>query len=251
MTPCPGSFRPVGLHLVCRPGAPGRGRVRSRLIDTTRPDDEFLARTEPFAEPREGGLEHGASRYAEGLRRTRAQRRASRHNKRRDPMHKAYAVAAGVMSTAVVAAAVFAILAFAGVFSVSPGMGGGDHTQTLVKQASSTTTDPPSPSTTTAPPSPGTDPELLSPDTAAQTGRSPLPPSNRVATPHTTAGAKVPAPSLNSNGSQPLSSASSPPVSGAPAPAQTTARTGSPTCHGDHKKSPKGQAGQPSRCSRS
>jgi hypothetical protein len=79
-----------------------------------RPDDDFLARTEPFAEPRRGGLEHGASGYAEGLRRPRAERRASRQDKRREAMHKPYAVAAGVMGTAVVAAAAFAVLVFAG-----------------------------------------------------------------------------------------------------------------------------------------
>jgi hypothetical protein len=216
-----------------------------------RPDDDFLARTEPFAEPRRGGLEHGASGYAEGLRRPRAERRASRQDKRREAMHKPYAVAAGVMGTAVVAAAAFAVLVFAGVFAVSPGVGGGHRGETLVKQPSSTTTDPPSPSTTTAPPSPGTIPGPLSSNTAAQTGRSPLPPSHRVAIPHTTAGAQVPAPSLNSNSSQRLSSASSPPPSGAPAPAPRAAPAESPTCHRDPKKSPKGQVGQPSRCSRS
>ena len=139
----------------------------------TRPDDDFLARTEPFAEPRGGRLEHGASGYAEGLRRTRAERRASRHDNRREVTHKAYVVAAGVMGTAVVAAAVFAVLVFAGVFDVSTGVGGGHRTETLVKHPSSTTTDPPSPSTTTAPPSPDTATAPLSPDTAAQTGRSP------------------------------------------------------------------------------
>jgi hypothetical protein len=212
-------------------------------------DDEFLARTEPFAESRGGGLEHGASGYAGGLRRT---RRASRHNKSREATHKAYVVGAGVMGTAVVAAAAFAVLVFAGVFAVSPGVGGGHRTETLEKEPFSTTTDAPPPSTTTAPLPPGTTPEPLSPNTGVQTGRSPLPPSNSVAIPHTTAGAQVPAqPSLNSNDSQQLSSVSSPPPSAAPAPAPATSPAGKPTCHSDPKKSPKGQAGQPSRCSRS
>jgi hypothetical protein len=143
-------------------------------------------------------------------------------------MHGPYVVAAGVMGTAVVVAAAFAVLVFAGVFDVSPGVGGGHRTETLVKHPSRTTTDPSSPSTTTTtPPSLDTTAQTgpLSPDAAAQTGRSPLPPSNRVASPHTTAGAQVPAPpSLNS--------------SGAPAPALTTVPAGSPTCDSP-KESPK------------
>jgi hypothetical protein len=192
----------------------------------TRRDDDFLARVEPFAEPRGGGPEHGSSRYAEGLRRAKAERRASLesgvagqvHNKRREAMHKAYVVGAGVMGAAVVAAAAVAVLVFTGVIAVSPGTSGGDRrAEALGQQPSSTTTTPPSsPSTTTGPPS-------LS--TAAESGPSPLRPSHPVATPDTTAGEQVPArPSSNSGGSARLSSASSPPPSGAPAPGAPTAR---------------------------
>ncbi len=74
------------------------------------------------------------------------------------------------MGTAVVVAAAFALLVLAGVFDISPGVGGGHRTETLVKHPSSTTTDPPPPSTTTAPPSPAPTPGPLSPDTTAQTG---------------------------------------------------------------------------------
>jgi hypothetical protein len=199
----------------------------------TRGDDDFLARTEPLAKPRE---EHRSSGYAEGLRRARAERRASRDSERRDAMRKAFVVAAGVMGAAVVVAAVFAILVFAGLFTVSPGVGGGHGTETLAQQPASTP-DPPAPSTTTVLLSPGDPTEAVPPSTAAQTGRSPLPSSNRVAIPHSTADTQVPAlPSLNSNGSQQLSSASSAPPSGAPFQAPTTAPAGSPKCHGNSKK---------------
>jgi hypothetical protein len=153
---------------------------------------------------------------------------------------------AGVMGAAVVLAAVFAVLVFAGLFTVSSGVGDGHRTKTLVQQAASTP-DPPAPSTTTAPPSPDDTAGADSPRTAAHAGRSPIPSSGPVAMPRTTAGTQVPAPpSFNSNGSQQLSSASSPPPSGAPSPAPTTAPTGSSTCHGNSKKVPRGQVGQAS-----
>ena len=204
----------------------------------------ILLRT-PVVVVRDAWLDaRSTGKVPDGLRSTRAERRASRHNERREATHKAYVVAAGVMGTASIAAAAFAVLVFAGLFTVSPGGGGGHRTETLVKQPPDTTTDPSSPSTTAAP-SPDTTSEPPPPNTAAQTGRSPLPPSNRVATPPTTAGAQVPQvpapPPLNSNGAQPLSSASSPLPSGAPAPTPTTAPAGrlpSPTCPGDAKKSP-------------
>jgi lipopolysaccharide/colanic/teichoic acid biosynthesis glycosyltransferase len=208
----------------------------------------ILLRT-PLVVVRDAWLDaRSTAKVPDGRRSTRAERRASRHNESREATHKAYVVAAGVMGTAVMAAAAFAVLVFAGLFTVSPGVGGGHRTETLVKQPSDTTTDPPSPSTTTAPPSQSDTTGALSLSTAAQAGRSPLPSSNRVATPPTTAGAHVPQvpapPPLSSSGSEQLSSASSPPSGGAPAPAPTTAPAGSPTCHGDAKKSPKGQVGQ-------
>jgi hypothetical protein len=195
--------------------------VARRVGIVTGCDDEFLARTEPFAEPRGGGPEHGASGYAAGLRRT---RRASRHNKSRDAMHKAYVVSAGVMGIAVVAAAAVAVLVFAGVFAVSPGTSGGHRRgEAVEQQPSSTTTPPSSPSTTRGAPSPST---------AAETGRSPLRPSHPVAIPDTTTGEQVPArPASNSGGSEQMSSASSPTPSGASAPGAPTA----PALSGDDR----------------
>ena len=73
-----------------------------------------LARTEPFEEPHRGGLEHGSAGYAEGLRQSRAEFRASRHNGRRAAMRGAFVVGAGVMGAAVVAAAAFTVLELAG-----------------------------------------------------------------------------------------------------------------------------------------
>jgi len=194
-----------------------------------RGDDDFLARTEPLAVPRE---EQGSSGYAEGLRRTRTERRASRDSEKREVMRKAFVVGAGVMGAAVVVAAVFAVLVFAGLFTVSPGVGGGHRTETPVHGPAGTP-DQSAPSTTTLPLTPGDTREADPPSTAAQTGHSPLPPSSRVAIPRTTAGTEVSAlPSLNSDGSQQVSSASSPPPSGARVPAPT----GSPTCHRKSKK---------------
>ncbi len=198
----------------------------------TRGDDDFVARTEPLAQPREAP---GSSGYAEGLRRRRAARRASRDSEKREAMRKAFVVGAGVMGAAVVVAALFAVLVFAGLFTVSPGVGAGHRTKTLVQQPASTP-DPPAPSITTVPLSPSDTTGTDWPSTATRTGRSPLPSSGPVAIPRTTAGTQVPAlPSLNANGSQQLSSASSPPPSGAPSPAPTTGSTGSPTCHGKSK----------------
>jgi hypothetical protein len=204
----------------------------------TRGEDDFLARPEPLAVPRE---EHGSSGYAEGLRRTTAKRRASRDSERGDAMRKALVVGASVMGAAVVVAAVFAVLVFAGLFTVSPGVGGGHGTETLVQQPASTP-DTPAPSTTTVPLAPVDTTGATPPTTAAQTGRSPLPSSTRVTIPPSTAGTagtQAPAlPSLNSIGSQQLSSASPPSLGGAPvpAPAPTTAPAESPTCHGNSKK---------------
>jgi hypothetical protein len=195
----------------------GSETVARRIGIVTRRDDDFLARTEPFAEPRGGVLGHASAGYAEGLRQSRAELCASRHNERRAAMRGAFVVGAGVMGAAVVAAAAFTILVFAGLFSVSSGAGGGHRTATLAQQPPSGTTPPSSPSTTTPPSSPSEaiDPPsrsdttgALSSSTAAQTGRSLLPSSNRVATPRTTAGAQVPAPPPES----------APPAS-APAPA--------------------------------
>ncbi len=49
----------------------------------TRRDDDFLARTEPFAEQRGERLADASAGYAEGLRQSRAELRASRHDERR------------------------------------------------------------------------------------------------------------------------------------------------------------------------
>jgi hypothetical protein len=197
--------------------------VARRIGIVNRRDDDFLTRTEPFAEPRGGALEHGSEGYAEGLRQSRAKRRASRHNETRVAMSTAFVVGAGLTGAAVVAAAAFTILVFAGLFPVSSGLGRGDRPVTLVQQPPSTTTPASSPNDATDPPSQSDTTAPVSPSTAAQTGRSPLPSSNRVAIPRTTAGAQVPArPPSNSSASEQLSSASSPPPSGAPAPATPT-----------------------------
>src|SRR5215207_406769 len=166
------------------------------------------------------------------LRRARAKRRASLepggaeqvHNKTREAMHKAYVVGAGVMGAAVVTAAAVAVLVFEGVIVVSPGTSGGHRrAEALEQQPSSTTTPPSSLSTTTGAPSPST---------AAETGRSPLRPSHPVAIPDTTAGEQVPArPSSNSGGSEQLSSASPPTLSGAPTPGAPSA----PALSGDDR----------------
>jgi hypothetical protein len=213
----------------------------------TRRHDDFLERTEPFAQPRGSGLEHGSAGYAEGLRQSRAEHGASRHNERRVGMSKAFVVGAVVMGAAVVVAAAFTVLVFAGVFTVSSGVSGGNRAVTLVQQPPSTTTpasspsdaspsdatDAPSQSDTTAP---------VSPSIAAQTERSPLPSSHRVANPRTTAGAQVPAlPPSNSSGSEQQSSTSSPPPSDAPAPAPSTAPA---ACSKGRKQ------GRPSMCSK-
>ena len=212
----------------------GRRREAAWRIGTVnRRDDDFLARTEPLGKP---GKEHGSSGYAEGLRRTRAERRASRDFGRPEAMRKAFVVGAGVMAAAVVIAAVFAVLVFAGLFTLSPGVGGGHRRETLVQQPASTP-DPPAPSTTTVPLSPGDITGAVSPSTSAQTGRSPLASSNRVAIPHSTTGTQLPAlPSLNSKASQQLSPAASPPPSGTRVSAPTTATAGSRICHGNSKK---------------
>jgi hypothetical protein len=208
----------------------------------TRRDDDFVARTEPLAEPRGEALERGSSGYAEGLRQSRAERRASRHNERRAGMSKAFVVGARVMGAAVVVAAAFTVLVFAGLFTVSSGVGGGHRAATLVQQPPSTTTPASSPSDATDPPSQSDTTAPVSPSTVAQTGRSPLPSSNRVAVPRATAGAQVPArPPSNSSGSEQLSSTSSPPPSDAPAPAPSTAPA---ACSKGRKQ------GQPSKCAR-
>jgi hypothetical protein len=175
-------------------------RLAPRIGIVTQRDDDFLARTEPFAQPRGGALEHRSAGYAEGLRQSRAKRRASRHDETRAAMSKAFVVGAGLMGAAVVAAAAFTILVFAGLFTVSSGVGRGHRPVTLVQQPPSTTTPPPSttapppsPSDAIAPPSQSATTAPVSRSTAAQTGRARLPSSNRVATPRTAAGAQVPA----------------------------------------------------------
>jgi hypothetical protein len=195
----------------------------------TQRDDDFLARTEPFAEPSRGGLNPGSSGYAEGLRGTRAERRASRRDERRTAMRKAFVVGAGAIGAAVVAAGTFTVLVFAGLFTVSSGVGGGNRPVTLVQQPPATTTPPPSPSDTTGafPPSdstrtfpPSDSTRTFPPSTTAQTGHAPLPSSNRVVVPRARAGAQVPAqPSSSSSSLEQLSSASSSPPSDAAAPA--------------------------------
>ena len=201
----------------------GDETVARRIGIVNRRDDDFLARTEPLAEPRGGAPEHGSAGYAEGLRQSRAERRASRHNERREATSKAFVVGAGVMGAAVVAAAAFTVLVFAGVFSVSSGVDGGHRPVTLLQQPPATTTAPPSPSDTTDPTPPSDSTGTFPPNTTAQTGRSSLPSSTRVAVPHATAGAQIPTrPPSNSSGSEQLSSASSPSQSDAPAPATPT-----------------------------
>jgi len=197
----------------------------------TQRDDDFLARTEPIAEPR--GLNHDSSGYAEGLRGTRAERRAWRLDERRTAKRKAFVVGAGVTGAAVVAAATFTVLVFAGLFTVSSGVGRGNRPVTLVQQPPATTKPPRSPSDTTA---------TLPPSTTPQTGRSPLPSSNR-AVPRATAGAQAPGqPPSNSSSLVQPSSASSPAPSDAPAPAPSTVPAG---CSKGRAHNP------PSRCSRS
>jgi hypothetical protein len=216
--------------------------VARRIGIVTRRGDDFLARTEPFAEPHGDGPEHGSAGYAEGLRQSRAERRAFASRRDTRGMSKAFVVGAGVMGAAVVVAAAFAVLVFAGLFTVSSGVGGGHRTANLVQQPPSTTTPASSPSDAADPPSQSDITAPVSPSIAAQTGRSPLPSANRVANPRTTAGAQVPAqPPSNSSGSEQLSSASSPPPSGAPASAPSTAPT---ACSKGRKQ------GQPSMCSR-
>lgn len=181
----------------------------------TQHDDGFLARTEPFAAPRGDGFNHGSSGYTEGLRGIRAERRASRRSQRRTATRNAFVVGAGVMGAAVVAAATFTVLVFAGLFTVSSGVDGGSLPVTLVQQPPVTTTPPTSPSDTLLP---SEITGALPPSTTAQTGRSPLPSSSRVA-----ASAQRPARSpSNSSGLEQLSSASSPPPSDAFAPATPT-----------------------------
>jgi hypothetical protein len=162
-------------------------------------------------------------------------------------MHKAYVVGAGIMGAAVVAAAAVVVLVFAGLYTVSPGVGRGHRAETREHQPSSTTAPPSSPSTTTERPPPGADPE---------TGRLPLPPSHPVAIPDTNASAPVPArPSSNFNGSEQLSSASSPLPSGAPTPAPPTAPVAcqSKSRQQGHRSEAGGvplAVGQPSKCSK-
>ena len=74
----PAAYRPqeapttfAGPTAVQRVGD-GDETVARRIGIVTRRDDDFLARTEPFAEPGGGGLEHGSAGYAEGLRQSRA-----------------------------------------------------------------------------------------------------------------------------------------------------------------------------------
>ena len=218
-----------------------RAATRRTEIVTQR-DDDFLARPERFAKPRGGGVEHGSAGYGEGLRGTRAERRAWRHGERRTAVRKAVVVGAGVMGAAVVAAAAFTVLAFAGLFTVSSGVGGAHRTVTLEQQPPGITTSSPPPSDTTDASPLSDTTEALPPSTAAQTGRSPLPTSDRVAAPRTNVSAQAPGqPSSSASGSQQLSSASSPPPSDAPTHTPSTAP---PACSKGRKPH------QPSWCSR-
>ena len=209
------------------------------MIVTPR-DDDFLARVEPFAEPRGDGREHVSSRYAEGLRRAKAERRASLepggaeqvHNKRREAMHKTYVVGAGVMGAVVVAAAAVAVLVFAGVFPSWPGASTGHRTETLERQSSGTTTPGSVPSTATLP----------SPSTTTEIEPPALPPSDPGAIRGTTARARTAArpsatqarkatTSSKSTGAEQLSAASLLPPSGAPAPATPMTPNTNPAGH--------------------
>jgi hypothetical protein len=200
-------------------------------------DDDFLARTEPFAKPHGGGVDPNSSGYAEGLRHGRAERRSSRRDETRAAMRKAFVVGAGVMGAAVVAAATFTVLVFAGLLTVSSGVGGGNRPVTLVQQPPAITTHPPAPNDATDPTPPSESTGTFPPSTTAQTGRSPLPSSNRVAAPRVaapraSAGAQVPAPRPSTtSGLEQLSSASSPAPSDAPAPATTSAPDTNPAGH--------------------
>jgi len=191
----------------------------------TERDDDYLAKPEPFAEPHGGGLNHGYSGYAEGLRGARVERRAPCCVEKRTAMGEAFVVGAGAMGAAVVAAATFTILVFAGLFTVSSGVSGGYRPVTLVQQPPATTALPsPSDATDPAPSSDTT--EALSPTTTARTGPPPLPSSERLAVPWATADVRVPAqPRSNSSGLEQPSSASSPPVNAAPAPASPMTST--------------------------
>jgi hypothetical protein len=195
-----------------------------RLGLVTQHDDDFLARTEPVAEPRGGGLNDGASGYAEGLRGTRAERRASRRGESHTEMRKAFVVGAGVMGAAVVAAAAFTILVLAGLVTVSSGVGGIHRTATLAHPPPVTT--PPAPGDATEPLFPGDATAAFPPGTTAQTGRLPQSSSNRTAVPRATTGAQVAGgSSSNSSVSAQPSSASSNP-SDASAPVSSTAPAG-------------------------
>jgi len=218
--------------------------------NVTQGDEDVLARTEHFAEPRGDSPNHGSSSgYAEGLRGTKAERRTSRRGETRSAMRQALVVGAAVMGATVVAAATFTVLVFGGLFTVSPGVGRGNRPVTLVQQPPATTTlpsldatDPTRPDDATgAPPLSGTT-GTIPPSTNAQTRRPPLPSSNRAALPRTAGDAQVPAqPPSNSSGLQQPFSAPSPPPSDAPAPTPTTAPKG---CSRDREED------QPSRCSR-
>ena len=203
-------------------------------------DDDFLALVEPSAQPRRGGLADGSSVYADGLRRAKAGRRARReqlHEERRDTAHNAYVAVARVMGAAVVAAAAFAVLVFAGLFPSWPEASTGHRPDTLERQ-SSAAAKPASAPTTTAPPPPSTAAEPP-PDTTTEVEPPVLPPSNPAAIRGTTTRAQIPArrsatdspnvaASPNSTGAGQLSPASLPPVSGAPAPTTTTATAPNP-----------------------
>jgi hypothetical protein len=217
-----GRRRGVGVRLFA-----DYGRARNEVCGgglVTGHDDDFLARTEPVAEPPGGGLNHGASGYAEGLRRTRAERHASRQDEGRT--RKAVVVGAGVMGAAVVAAAAFTILVLAGLVTVSSGVSGSHRTVTLAHQPPATTP-PLAPSDATDPLFPGDTTAPFPPGTTAQTGRLPPSRSNGVAVLGATTGAQVPGrSSSNSSGSTQPSSASSNTTSDTSAPVSSTAPAG-------------------------
>ena len=216
-----------------RGGEQGDESVARSTGNMTQRNDDFLTRTDPLAEPRGGALNHGSSGYAAGLRGTSLERRTSRRDERRAAMRNAFVVGAGVMGAAVVAVATFTVLVFTGLFTVSSGVGD-NHPVTLVQQPPATTTLSPSPTDAAAPTPPGDSTAAFPPDTTAQTGRSPLPSSNRVGAPRATAGAQVPAQLRSkSSGLEQLFSASSPLASDAPAPAtpMTSAPDTNPAGH--------------------
>ena len=150
-----------------------RDRARRRFPGTNR---TVGGATRKRTGARFGGVRGGPPAVEAGAPRV-ASQRATR------AMSKAFVVGAGLMGAAVVAAAAFTVLVFAGLFTVSSGVGGGHRPVTLIQQPPATTTPPPTPSDATDPTPPSDSTAPSPPSTTAQTGRSPLPSSNRVVVP--------------------------------------------------------------------